>query len=140
MGCTGRLRPGEGRGGLRARFDLSYHRMNMLVSCRAVLSCGIGKRPETGHQTMQDIFEGEVRDYRFTTSFDAAANVLCPCTHTLRNVFLILVSDEHILVGKFTSNIPQISHFLTFAAVSLTLSPKGSINSCLFFIRYKAIL
>ena len=41
---------------------------------------------------MQDIFEGEVRDYRFTTSFDAAANVLCPCTHTLRNVFLILVS------------------------------------------------
>ena len=41
---------------------------------------------------MQDIFEWEVRDYRFTTSVDAAANVLCPCTHTLRNVFLILVA------------------------------------------------
>ena len=61
--------------------------------CRAaVSSSGIGQTGETRHQTMQDIFEGEVRRHRFTTCFDVAANVFCPCAHTLRNVVLILVS------------------------------------------------
>ena len=55
-------------------------------------------------------------------------------------VFLILLSEEHILQGRLTSSIPQISHFRTISAVSFILLPNGSINSCLFLIKYNAIL
>ena len=51
-----------------------------------------------------------------------------------------LFSEEQILHGTITSNIQQLVHFFTTDAVSFILSPKGNINSCLFFIKYKAIL
>ena len=41
---------------------------------------------------------------------------------------------------KTLSKIPQFSHFLIEEAVKLKLSLKGSIKSCLFLIKYKAIL
>ena len=57
-----------------------------------------------------------------------------------RSYVFNLFSDEQILQGVITSKIPQLVHFFTADAVSFTLSAKGSMSSCLFLIKYNAIL